>query len=96
MNKVYLLWASKGSWDDYVQWVERVFSNKIAAERYKEQLEKEIEDLKDGEYRRDCEIVSKELFDDTYEKSWENKISYEKKYPQVLINKVWIEEKTLY
>lgn len=92
MDKVYLVYSESGS----SLKLERVFSNKIAAEKYKEQLEKETEDLKDSEYLRDCEIIARELFDDTYDTSWENKCLYENKHPQVLIHTVFVVEKTLY
>lgn len=97
-SKVYIVWCHKGEWDDYVIYIDKIFSTKIAAQKHKHNREKEIKELKENiQYVASLDVLEKRIYDDiSYDNASTYRYTYEDDYPDILIHTVSITEETVY
>ena len=66
MKKIYLVYQDNGeSYEDYYEWIKKVFDNKQEAENYKQMLEIDEETafkkaVEENDYREKCRFWIKE------------------------------------
>lgn len=98
MDKVYLVYCSRGTFDDYVRWVEFVCRDLFLAQERKLKIQKEIdtykmlyfEQTKGRSYDEDIENYTR-----LSNEQQSFTIDFEEKYPKINITNIFIEEREL-